>query len=49
VICYRGDEVGVAVRIDTKERETKNTLKAFRSMYGSGKTAIKIKKPIVSA
>ena len=43
VICYRGDEVGVAVRIDTKQRETKNTLKAFRSMYGSGKAAIKIK------
>lgn len=49
VICYRGGEVGIAVRIDTKERETKNTLKAFRSMYGSGKTAIKIKKPSISA
>jgi len=43
VICYRGNEVGVAVRIDTGERKDENTLKAFRSMYGSLKPPIKIK------
>jgi hypothetical protein len=45
VICYRGDVLGVAVRIDTGEKTLMNTLKAFRSMYGSQKPAIKLKKP----
>jgi hypothetical protein len=45
VICYRGGVLGVAVRIDTGEKTLMNTLKAFRSMYGSQKPAIKLKKP----
>ena len=44
VICYRGGVLGVAVRVDTGEKTLMNTLKAFRSMYGSQKPAIKLKK-----
>lgn len=33
IICYRGDELGVAIRWDTGRRETRNTLEAFKSMY----------------
>lgn len=34
-ICYRGEEVGVAIRWDTGQRVVRNTLEAFRSMYRS--------------
>ena len=39
-ICYRDGVLGVAVRIDTGERVKKNTLQAFKSMYGSNKPAM---------
>jgi hypothetical protein len=39
-ICYREGVLGVAVRIDTGERVKKNTLQAFKSMYGSNKAAL---------
>lgn len=32
-ICYRGAELGVAIRWDTGEREVLNSLEAFKSMY----------------
>jgi hypothetical protein len=32
-ICYRGSQLGVAVRYDTGLRDTVNSLTAFRSMY----------------
>jgi hypothetical protein len=35
VICYREGVLGVAVRIDTGRKQLKNTLLAFKSMYGS--------------
>lgn len=38
VICYRGDKLGVAVRVDTGEMEQKNSLMAWKSMYGSAST-----------
>ena len=44
VICYREGVLGVAVRIDTGRRTEKNTLQAFKSMYGSQKPALKLKK-----
>ena len=44
VICYREGVLGVAVRIDTGRRIEKNTLQAFKSMYGSQKPALKLKK-----
>jgi hypothetical protein len=43
VICYRDGVCGVAVRIDTGEKEKVDTLKAFRSMYGSQKPAIRLR------
>jgi len=42
VICYNNGVLGVAVRIDTGDREKVSTLKAFRSMYGP--QVIKLKK-----
>ena len=35
-ICYKDGVLGVAVRFDTGERVTMNSLKAFKSMYGGG-------------
>lgn len=35
VICYHEGVLGVAVRIDTGRKEQRNTLLAFKSMYGS--------------
>ena len=49
VICYREGVLGVAIRIDTGERREISTLQAFRSMYGSKKPALKLKKPASSA
>lgn len=35
VICYREGVLGVAFRIDTGARQTVNSLKSYRSMYGT--------------
>lgn len=44
VICYHDGVLGVAVRVDTGEMAQMNTLKAFATMYGPQKPAIKQKK-----
>ena len=46
--CERGGVLGVAVRIDTGRRIEKNTLQAFKSMYGSQKPALKLKKLVAA-
>ena len=43
VICYREGVLGVAVRIDTGRRIEKNTLQAFKSMYGSQRRVIRVR------
>jgi hypothetical protein len=47
IICYNDGVLGVAVRVDTGERVKVNSLKAYRSMYGSNKPAIKLKRAAV--
>ena len=47
IICYKDGVLGVAVRVDTGERVKVNSLKAYRSMYGSGKPPLKLKRASV--
>jgi hypothetical protein len=42
VICYKDGVLGVAVRIDTGTTKKENSLKSYRSMYGSNKPAIRL-------
>jgi hypothetical protein len=44
VICYKDGVLGVAVRVDTGETRKENSLKTYRSMYGSGKPPLKLKR-----
>ena len=44
IICYNAGVLGVAVRVDTGERVKVNSLKSYRSMYGSGKPPLKLKR-----
>ena len=42
VICYKDGVLGVAVRMDTGTTKKENSLKSYRSMYGSNKPAIRL-------
>ncbi|NBT35331.1 MAG: hypothetical protein EBT03_07305 [Betaproteobacteria bacterium] len=44
VICYKGGVLGVAVRFDTGTTRKENSLKSWKSMYGSGKPPLKLKR-----
>jgi len=41
--------LGVAVRVDTGETKKENSLKSYRSMYGSGKPPLKLKRTAAAA
>ena len=49
VICYKDGVLGVAVRVDTGETKKENSLKSYRSMYGSGKAPLKLKRTVAAA
>jgi len=49
VICYKDGVLGVAVRVDTGETKKENSLKSYRSMYGSGKKPLKLNRAVGGA